>query len=132
MCCVDVGVFGSNIVGVAVGVAWCIGDQLMSGVAVGVAWCIGDQSKSGVAVGMKGDDGGWWDAMLVEQPFGIVAAVDILGTSAVGGLQVEEHRRVLSWVGCLRPEAGWVNPREHATTLERSLMAADLSAAAFS
>ena len=110
------GVFGSSIVGVG----------------VGVAWCIGDQSMSGVAVGMKGDDGAWWGAVLVEQPFGIVAAVDILGTSAVGGLQVEGHRRVLSWVGCLRPEAGWVNPREHATTPERSLMAADLSAAGFS
>ena len=83
MCCVDVGVFGSNIVGVVV-VAWCIG------VAVGVA------SMSGVAVGMKGDDGGWWGAMLVEELFGIVVAGDTLGTLAVGGLQVEEHRRVLS------------------------------------
>ena len=111
------GVFGSNIVGVA----------------VGVAWCIGDQSMSGVAVGMKGDDGGWWGAMLVEEPFGIVAAVDILGTSGVGDLQVEERRRVWSWVGCLRSEAGWAgNPTEHATALERSRMAADLSAAAFS
>ena len=88
------GVFGSNIVGVAVGVAWCIGDQLMSGVAVGVAWCIGDQSMSGVAVGMKGDDGGWWGAMLVEELFGIVAAVDILDTSGVEDLQVEERRHV--------------------------------------
>ena len=110
------GVFGSNIVGVA----------------VGVAWCIGDQSMSGVAVGMRGDDGGWWGAMSVEESFGIVAAVDILGTSGVGDLQVEERRRVWSWVGCLRSEAGWVNPTEHATALERSRMAADLSAAAFS
>ena len=104
------------------------GDKIVAG----VARCIDGQSMSGVAVGTKGDDGGWWGAMSVEEPFGIVAAVDILGTSAVGGLQVEEHRRVLSWVGCLRPEAGWVNPTEHATALERSRMAADLSAAAFS